>query len=890
MPVVSRVVSFVRNLFHQEQADQHLEEEVSSYLQMLVDEKVQAGASPAEARRAALLEMEGVTQVKEKVRDVRSAALLHSLAQDVRYGARLMMKRPAFTLFALLTLAIGIGINTAIFSVVNAVLLEPLPYSDSSRLVIVWSQFKSAGLLRAPASGPALAELRSRSRLFHDFGGIWVGSGALTGEGEPEQIKLGQVTSNFFSVLGAKPALGRLFLPEDEGGRGAIVILLSDGLWRRRFGADPSIVGQTVRMSGATVTVAGVMPRDFELIFPADANVPGNIQAWIPFPYPIEKGPRDLNFVRVIGRLQPNATLPQAQAELDNIGGQLRTQFREYAEQDLNFQAIPLQGDAVKEVRPALLALFAGVALVLLIACANVANLLLARASERTREMTMRRALGASRLRLMRQLITESVMLAFLGGVAGLAVAWLLLRSMPAVWPDAAPRLNTIGLDLRTLTFTSALCILTGLLFGMAPALGVSRVHLLDMLKGGKTAGPGSSKFRRLLVLSEVSLAFTLLIGAGLMLRTFGQLLKVDPGFNSSNVLTFAVSLPASRYPDDTRRTEFLRRLEHDLAALPGVQNAGAVSHVPFDDFPNWYSYYWPEGATREQESTLMADHRSVSSGFWPAFGVPLIAGRAFNELDDANHPRVAIVDDLLAQQTWPGKNPIGQKLNVEVIAEGEFARDWAKVIGVTRHVKYQSLTQSGRPQVYLNYTQSPRPQMQMAFALRADGPVDALMEPIRRAVATLGKDLPISKVRPLESYVAQARTRTRFVTMLSGLLAVIALLLACIGIYGVTSYSVAQTTSEIGVRLALGAKRRDIVRMVLRRSMPAVGLGVVVGGAGSFVLTPLLSNLLFQVQAKDWATFIVVAALLCLVGFVACFVPAAKASRADPTVALRYE
>jgi putative ABC transport system permease protein len=643
-------------------------------------------------------------------------------------------------------------------------------------------------------------------------------------------------------------------------------------------------------MAGGTVTVAGVMPRDFELIFPADANVPGNIQAWIPFPFPIEKGPRDLNFVRVIGRLQPHVTLQQAQAELDNIAGQLRAQFREYSEQDLNLQALPLQGDAVREVRPALLALFAGVALVLLIACANVANLLLARASERTREMTMRRALGASRPRVMRQLMTESVMLAFLGGAAGLAVAWLLLKSMPAVWPDAAPRLSAVGLDLRTLAFTSALCILTGLLFGMPPALGVSSANLLEALRGGKTAGPGRSKFRRLLLLGEVSLAFMLLIGAGLMIRTFAQLLHVDPGFNSSNVLSFAVSLPEARYADDARRTEFLRQLEHNLSALPGVQSVGAVSHIPFDDFPNWYSYYWPEGASKGQESTLMADHRSVSTGFFSAFGVPLVAGRPFSELDDAKHPRVAIVDDLLAHQTWPGKSAIGQKLNVEVIREGEFVRDWAEVVGVARHVKYQSLMQPGRPQVYLPSAQSPRPQMQMAFALRADGPVESLLQPIKRVVAGLDKDLPISKVRPLEAYVAQARTRTRFVTLLSGLLAAIALLLACIGIYGVTSYSVAQTTSELGVRLALGAQRRDIVRLVLRRSMAVVGLGIAVGGAGSFILAPLLSSLLFQVQAKDWLTFVAVAALLCLVGFVACFVPAARASRVDPMIALRYE
>jgi predicted permease len=890
MPVISRVATFLKDLFRQRQQDQQLDEEISGYLEMLVDEKVRTGVAPAEARRQALLEMEGITQVKEKVRDVRSAAFFHSLLQDIRYGARLMMKRPAFTLFALLTLAIGIGTNTAIFSVVNSVLLEPLPYSDSNRLAIVWSVFKSAGLSRAPTSGPALAELRSRSRLFQDFGGIWVGSGALVGEGEPEQIKLGQVTSNFFSVLGVKPALGRLFLPEEEGGRSETVVLLSDGLWRRRFAADPRIVGQRVRMAAGTVTVAGVMPRDFELIFPADSSVPGNIQAWIPFPFPIEKGPRDLNFVRVIGRLQPGVTLPQAQAELDNIGQQLCAQFREYSEQDLNLQALPLHGDVVKEVRPALLALFAGVALVLLIACANVANLLLARASERTREMTMRRALGASLARMMRQMITESVMLAFLGGAAGLGVAWLLLKSIPALWPDAAPRLHTIGLDPRTLAFTSALCILTGLLFGMAPALGISRLHLVDALRGGKTAAPGRSRFRRLLVLGEVGLAFMLLIGAGLMIRTFVRLLQVDPGFNAANTLTFAVTLPGGRYHDDAKRNEFLRLLEHDLATIPGVESVGAVSHIPFDDFPNWYSYFWPVGADKEQQSTWMADHRSVSPGFFTGFGVPLVAGRPFSETDDIQHPRVAIVDERLAQQAWPGKSAIGQKVNVEVIVQGEFLRDWAEVVGVARHVKYQSLMQPGRPQVYLPSAQSPRPQMQMAFALRTGGPTENLTEPIKRAVTRLDKDLPVSKLRSLEAYVDVARTRTRFVTLLSGLLGAIALLLACIGIYGVTSYSVAQTTNEIGVRMALGAQQRDIVSMVLRRSMTVVAVGIILGGAASFLLTPLLGSLLFQVQAKDWLTFAVVAALLCLVGFLACLIPAGRASRVDPMVALRCE
>jgi predicted permease len=890
MEWLHRISSFFSNLFRQKRLDSELDGDVDGYLGMLIEEKIGGGLNATEAHRQAMLEMGGVTQVKELTRDARAGSLLVSFLQDLRYALRLLRKKRSFTIFAVLSLCVGIGVNTAIFSVLHAVLLEPLPYEAPQQLAIVWSVFPGEGLSRSPASGPELDELRKRSKLFREFGGIWVGSGALIGEGEPEQIKLGQVTGNFFSVLGAKPSLGRTFFPDEEGGR-APVVILSDGLWRRRYGADPHIVGRSIRTAGPTLTVVGVMPRNFELIFPTEANVPSDIQAWIPFPFPIEKSPRDLGFIRVIGRLRPNVSISQARSELEGIARDLRAQFHEYSDQQLGLRVVAMQADAVKEVRAPLMALFAGVMLVLLIACANVANLLLALSSDRTREITMRCALGATRLRIIRQLLTESITLGALGGAAGIARAALLLKLLPLLWPDVVPRLQGATLNGPTLLFTLALSVLTGVIFGLTPALGASKVRLIESLKEvGKNFAPGRQRLRRLLVLAEVSVAFVLLTGAGLMLRTLTHLLRVDPGFRSQGVITFAISLPGNRYPDDVKRIEFLRRLEKDLCGLPGVEAAGSISHLPFDDFPNWYSYYFPEGTPKEQQNTVMADHRSVSPSVFRTLQVPLIAGRLFTETDDAHHPRVVIVDDLLAEKTWPGQDAVGKELNVEVIENNDFKQEWAEVVGVVKHVRYHSLMRQVRPQVYLPYMQSPRPQLQMSFALRVGGTPESMADAIRHVVANIDKDLPVSKIRALDALVAAGGTRTRFTTLLSGFLAFIAMLLASIGIYGVTSYSVAQATNEIGVRMALGAQRRDILRMVLSQSMLFVFFGVIVGAICSAALAPWLSALLFEVKPLDVFTFALVMTVLLSIGLLACLLPATRASRMDPMAALRYE
>ena len=891
MKWLHQIGSFFTNLFGQKHADRELDSDVESYLQMLIDEKIQAGLSPAEARRQAILEMEGPTQVKELTREARVGSLLVSFLQDLRYAARLLVKKPAFTIFALLSLAVGIGVNTAIFSIVNVVLLEPLPYEHGRQLAIVWTTFPSAGVSRAVASGPELAELRKRSRLFQDFAGTWVGSAILIGEGEPEQIRLGQVTANFFSVLGVKAALGRTFLPEEEGGGRAPVILISDSLWRRRYAADPHIVGKSIRTANATLTVVGVMPHDFELILPVDTGVPPDIQAWIPFQYPLDQSPRELGFLRVIARLRDGANFAQAQAELDGIARGLRAEFREYSDQQMGLVVLPLQADATRDVRAPLLALFAGVGLVLLLSCANVANLLLARAGERTREMTMRRALGATRSRIVRQLLTESVLLAVLGGSAAVGVAAVLLKLVPIFWPRVVPRLSAVALDTPTLLFTLGLSLLTGIIFGLTPALQGSRANAAESLKvAGKNFASGNQRLRRLLVLAEVAFAFVLLTGAGLMLRTFAHLLQVDPGFRPQSVFTFAISPPGIRYRGDPQIINLLTELEKALSALPGVEEAGSISHLPFDDYGNWYSYYFPEGRPLEKQQTTMADHRSISPSAFRALGIPLLAGRYFTESDDASHPQVVIVDDMLAEKTWPGQSAVGKRLSVETYHNRQFKQEWAEVVGVVKHVRYHSLMRQVRPQVYLPYMQNSRGTMQMSFVLKTQGTAESLLPEVRKAVAALDKELPVSRFRPLDDLVNIARTSTRFTTLLSGLLAMISVLLACIGIYGVTSCSVRQATNEIGVRMALGAQRTDILRMVLRQSMLFIVLGVVVGLLCSAAVAPLLSSLLFQVRPLDLMTFMLVMTLLLVIGLLACLLPATRASRLDPMAALRYE
>ncbi len=815
----------------------------------------------------------------------RIAALLDAFRQDLHYAARALAKKPLFTFVAIVTLVIGIGVNTAIFSVVDAVLLRPLPYPESGRLAVVWSVLGKEG--RAPSSGPELVSLRERSRLFDQFAGIWVQGGALTGKGEPEQVKLGLVTSNFLSLLRTRPERGRFFLPRDEGGGAAPVIVLSHELWQRRYGADPKIVGQSVLLSGQSCTVVGVLPSGFKLIFPEGASVPPKIDVYVPFQWDLAGQSPDQGYIRVIARLRAGATLPQGQAELDNIAGELRSEFRDYAEQNLHLQVLSLQADAAHNVRPALLALFAGTGFVLLISCANVAMLILSRADERRNEITVRAALGADPGRIIRQLLTESLLLSCLGGAAALAISWAILRILWVLQPAGIARTAPTGLNLTVLGFNLIVSLLCGILFGLSPALKSRATNLASVVRDAtRTATENTHWSRQLLIGCEVALTFVLLTSSALLVRTFVGLLRVDPGFNPNDVLTFQVSLPDARYPTPARAIQFIREAERRLSTLPGVQSVGVVSHLPFDDnLPNWYDYFWREGAPKQERNTRMADHRSVLPGFFDSLGITFVAGRNFNTSDEVANRKVVIVDDSLAKQLWPDGDAIGKRLNVE---NGDFVRDVAEVVGIVKHVQYHSLTDQVRPQLYLPYAMAVRANM--SFTVRAGSSPQLLIPSIRREMARLDKDLPVANVRLMDDYVADARMGARFVTVLCGALGAIALLLSCIGIYGVTSSSVTTRTREMGVRMALGAQQGTLMVTVLCGSMPPVIAGCVLGLALSRGMTPLLSTLPFEVQPVDPAILASVLTFLGFVGLSASFLPIQRVIRGNPITALRCE
>jgi putative ABC transport system permease protein len=879
------IAARVQGLFRARRSDAELEEELQAHLEALTQKNIARGMSPEEARYATRREFGGLEQAKENYRDRRGLPFFETLAQDLRYAARMLVKNLGFAAVVIFTLALGIGANTAIFSVVHSVLLQPLPYPNPERLAIVWSIFGKEG--RAPASGPELVFLRERSRLFEEFGGIWAQSGALIGKGEPEHLKLGLVTSNFLSLLSTEPQLGRFFLPGEQGSGSAKVIILSDSLWRRKFGADVSIIGQPLRLDGQSFVVVGVLRKDFRVIFPDGASVPPDLDAYVPFSTNLAEDPRDQCYIRIIGRLRRGVTIPQAQAELEGIAAQLRAQFVEFSEQGLGLQVVPLQGDVVRNLRPAVLALFGGVGLILLIACANVANLVLSHSSGRQREITIRSAIGASRGRVIRQLLTESMLLSCLGGAAGLLFGWWALKLILSLRPAGMEKLGSIDLNPAVFWFTSIVTILSGILCGLAPAVGITKTNLVESLKeGGRTIAVGRQYPRELLVVCEVALGFVLLIGAGLMARTFAQVLRVDPGFQSDHVLTFRVSLAGGKYMRPESTFHFLHHLQKNLSGARGIDSVGVVSHLPFDDsLPNWYSYYWPEGAPKSEQYTLMADHRSILPGYFQSLRARFIAGRDFDQFDAAENRSIAVIDDVVADRAWPNTSAVGKKLNIE---NGDFVRDSVEVIGVVHHLQFHSLTDQVRGEVYLLYPRAVR--QHMAFTVKSSVDPMSLVPVVRKEVAKLDKDLPVYAVQPMDEYVARARQETRFTTMLAGIMAGIALLLACAGVYGVVAYSVSRRISEIAIRLALGAQPLGILEMIVRQNMAPVVSGVLVGFLLSLVLTPLISSLLFGVRPTDPATFAAGCAAALGVGVLACYLPARRAMRVDPMVVLRCE
>jgi putative ABC transport system permease protein len=818
-----------------------------------------------------------------------------TLWQDLIFGARMLRKSPAFTALAVVTLALGIGANTAIFSVVNGVLLRSMPYRDPSRLAIIWNDYGSQGQSLPAVSPPDFKDYRERVRLMEFAAGSGTPGGTLVlddpggGGNRPQQFDMASVTPNFFPLLGVEPALGRNFTAEEGALNGPRVVIMGNRLWQDTFHSDPGMVGRSIQLNGNPYTVVGILPPQFRLLLPAEAFQLRDSDLWIPQQINYAAFPRNLTFLSVFGRLKPGAGMSQAQAEMDGIAEQLRNENEVHKESGLRIRVVPMQFDVVKNVQPTLITLLAAVGFVLLIACGNVANLLLARATRREREMAVRSALGASRGRLVRQIMSESVLLAILGSLGGLLVAELGLSLLIQLHPAGLPRLDDIRIDGSVLAFTLGACVLTALLFGWIPAIQALRLNLSDTLKDaarGSSDGRGHSA-RRILVVSEFALSLVLLIGAGLLIRSFIALQRVQPGYNPQNILSFSVTIPGNRYPKNEDISRFVHELELKMGALPGVQSVGSIFQLPFTGSGAQMPYAY-NAETSQQWESLSADWRPITPGFFPTVGARFLEGRNFNDADDANHPLVVIVDEMLARRAWPGESAIGKKLEIESLSRKDTPRMFAIVVGVVAHLRIHDLTRNVREQIYIPHAQEPFGRV--GVVLKTPGDPSGVAKQVEQQVRTLDPGIAIWRLEPLESYIDDAQAPMRFNLILIAIFGAIALTLASVGLYSVMAYSVTQRAHELGIRIAVGASPRDILRLILGHGVRLTLIGAAVGLLVSLLVTRALASLLFGVSATDPLTFIAVPIVLALVAMLACYLPARRAMRVDPIIALRYE
>ena len=803
--------------------------------------------------------------------------------QDLRYGFRVLLKSPGFALVAILALAIGIGANTAIFSVANTLLLQRLPYRDADRLAIVWEH----NLVRDRKSnvvGPAnFVHWRELNRTFEGLAAVSPTLNVtLTGAGDPEEIAAQLVSVELFSVLGVQPALGRAFVPE-ENRPDARVVILSDRLWRRRFGADPGVLHRTIQMQGQPTTIIGVAPRGFSLL---DKTV----DMWAPLPFTAQARTPGGRSLQVVGRLKPSVTFEAAQQDMTRVGADLTAMFPAF-NTGWTVRVVPIREELTAGVRPALLVLAGAVAFVLLIACANVANLLLARATARRRELAVRAALGAGRGRLVRQLLAESLLLAGAGGAVGLAVGWWSVAFLRNVAAERLPiqRLEMVAIDERVLVFTAAAALISGVLFGIVPALTGTGANLNESLRDGGRSGPGArgSRTRAAFVVLEVALALVLLVGAGLLIRSFVRLLDVNPGFDPSHTLTLRVSLPRARYSDSAQQAQFFERFFHEVDALPGVNAAGAVSWLPLTGLGSATSMEIVGKPTPPQGHEPVTDVRVMTHRYLEAMGVPLLQGRLFIEGDAADTNGRIVINETMAKKIWPGEDPIGKRVRINW---GTPSRE-DEVIGVVGDVKHYGLdtpASAVRPMIYWPYARSP--YTTMTVAVRATGDPTTLITGVGGVLRRIDPDLPIAGVRTMAEVVSTSVAERRLTMLLLTIFAGAALVLAAVGIYGVIAHSVTQRTQEIGIRMALGAQRADVLRMIVRQALVMVSVGIAAGAVGALLLTRLMSGLLFDVRPADPVTFGVVSAALAAVAVVASGLPGLRATRVDPVIALRAE
>jgi predicted permease len=812
---------------------------------------------------------------------------MRTLLQDLRYATRMLWKKPGFTAVAVVTLALGIGANSAIFSVINAVLLKPLPFERPEQLMTPWAGEGSTGEEQY-VSYPDFNDWRERTQTLSGVAAFHR-AGALLRVGDEQEVITGTVASaDIFPVLGLKPVMGRVFTREEDKPGSPLVVLISHGLWQRAFNSDRSIVGKEITLSSRTATVVGVLPPD--LRFPVEAPKVDFIE-----PLASTLGDRlqqrGSYSLRTVARLKDGSTREQAEAEMKAIGQDLERQFPDEGLR-LGTSFTPLHEAAVGRVRFALLVLLGAVGFVLLIACANVANLLLARAASRSREMAVRTALGASRLRVMRQLLTESLLLALTGGVLGLLLAMWGTDLLVAASPVDIPRLNSVGLDTGVVVFTTVVSILTGVLFGLAPALQVSKVELAESLKEGgrgSTEGASRSRLRSMLVVSEVALSLILLVGAGLLIKSFERVREVNPGFNAENVLTTTLSLSRTKYQTPEQRANFFREAERRVGETPGVEAVGLINILPLSGNNNSSTFFVRGRAPVTGADKPMANHRVVNASYFRAMSIPLMRGRAFDERDAKDAPNVIIINEALARKYFPGEEPLGKQIVIETDAAIDPNPPARTIVGIVGDVRQMSLEENTGPDFYVPYLQSPERYMSLAVRT-APNATAGVTTSLRGTIKEMDREQYIPAIEPMDKFLADSVARRRFQMMLLGIFAGVALLLAGVGLYGVMSYTVLQRTHEIGLRMALGAQTGDVLKMVVRQGLGLTLIGVGVGLVAAFALTRAISSLLYEVSPTDPATFAFVSLLLVAVTLLSCIIPARRATKVDPMIALRYE